>query len=137
MSISHQLRQLVKARAANCCEYCRQREDRNTLPFHIDHIIPLKHGGTDDADNLCLACYLCNGCKGSNVAALDPDTGEPTRLYNPRNHVWADHFQLMANYDIVGLTAEGRTTVAVLRMNDEGRMQQRQVLAELGVYPCN
>lgn len=136
MSISHQLRQAVKARAGNCCEYCRQAENRITLPFHIDHIIPRKHGGTDDDDNLCLACYQCNGYKGYNVAALDPHTSEPTRLYNPRNHLWSDHFLLMGNYDIVGLTAEGRTTVAVLRLNDEGRIQQRQVLAELGVYPC-
>ncbi|HTP29418.1 MAG TPA: HNH endonuclease signature motif containing protein [Anaeromyxobacteraceae bacterium] len=30
----------------------------------IEHIIPKTHGGTDDLENLALACAACNGEKG-------------------------------------------------------------------------
>ncbi len=55
-------------------------------PFliHVDHINPVKHGGSDDADNLCLACYKCNAHKGYDLVGFDPQTGELTRLYNLR-----------------------------------------------------
>ena len=31
----------------------------------VDHIIPRKHGGTDDPDNLQALCWLCNANKGA------------------------------------------------------------------------
>ncbi len=30
----------------------------------IEHIVPRTHGGTDDLENLALACAACNGEKG-------------------------------------------------------------------------
>jgi predicted restriction endonuclease len=33
--------------------------------FAVDHIKPTKHGGTDDPDNLALACHSCNLYKGA------------------------------------------------------------------------
>lgn len=46
-------RALVRARAARRCEYCRLHEDDLPLfPFHIEHILPKKHGGSDDPDLL-------------------------------------------------------------------------------------
>ena len=30
----------------------------------IEHIVPRSHGGTDDLDNLALACAACNSTKG-------------------------------------------------------------------------
>jgi hypothetical protein len=136
MTLTAQQRQLVSERAGNCCEYCRVGEDDRLSTFHVDHIIALKHDGTDATDNLCLACYKCNGYKGPNVAALDPQTGTATGLYHPRQQQWGRHFRLNQDGTIIGLTPEGRATVAVLRFNDEDRVQHRQVLIELGVYPC-
>ena len=50
-------RQLVRQRASNCCEYCRlPQATQPFVTFHIDHIIARQHGGTDNPDNLCLAC---------------------------------------------------------------------------------
>lgn len=37
---------------------------------------------------------------------------------------------------IQGLTSKGRTTVRVLQMDDEDRLENRQLLAEIGEYPC-
>lgn len=136
MTISGEQRRLVLERAGNCCEYCRVGEEDRLSFFHIDHIISVKHGGTDAMDNLCLACYKCNGYKGSNVAAIDPETGQATRLYHPRQQQWENHFRLHSNGTIVGLTPEGRTTVIVLLMNEDGRVQHRQALMDIGRYPC-
>lgn len=33
----------------------------------VDHIIPLKHGGTDTFDNVQLTCKHCNSVKGDKV----------------------------------------------------------------------
>ncbi len=107
------------------------------MRFHVDHIIATKHGGTDDAENLCLACYKCNGYKGSNIAALDPLTGNATKLYNPRQQNWSDHFEINANATLSGLTPEGRTTIFVLRINDAERVKQRLGELTIGDYPCH
>jgi hypothetical protein len=136
MSINNEQRRLVRQRAGNCCEYCRVSQSGQLLGFQIDHIIAVKHGGDDTDDNLCLACYDCNIYKGSNVAALDPLTRAATKLYDPRQQLWDDHFRINPEAALTGLTPEGRVTIYVLRMNDEERVKQR--LSELitGDYPC-
>lgn len=37
---------------------------------------------------------------------------------------------------IRGLSPQGRTTIRVLQLNLDERIQSRQVLSELGAYPC-
>ncbi|MBC8099520.1 MAG: HNH endonuclease [Armatimonadetes bacterium] len=136
MTIGAAQRRLVRERAGACCEYCRLAEHDRLSSFHVDHIIPVKHGGTDHSANLCLACYKCNGYKGANVAGLDSETGAATKLYHPRLQHWDDHFEWKPDGMIIGLTPEGRTTSTVLRMNDTSRVQHREALLELGSYPC-
>ncbi|MAU10626.1 MAG: HNH endonuclease [Anaerolineaceae bacterium] len=110
MAIPERFRQSVRERANNCCEYCRLPEAAGTLPFHVDHIIPVKHGGTDDLDNLCLACFKCNAHKSHDLAGFDPETGELTRLYHPRKQTWKDHFVLRDDMYIQGLTPMERVS---------------------------
>ncbi|MBN2303855.1 MAG: HNH endonuclease [Anaerolineae bacterium] len=136
MAITQSQRQIVRERARDCCEYCRLPAPAGTVAFHVDHIIPVKHGGSDDLDNLCLACYKCNAHKSHDLTGIDPSTGEIARLYHPRHQVWGDHFALQADMQIEGITPEGRTTIRVLQMNDTDRVANRQILAELGEYPC-
>ena len=136
MSISNEQRRLVRERAGNCCEYCRMSQAGRLFRFHVDHIIATKHGGKDDDDNLCLACYKCNGYKGSNVAALDPLTRDATRLYDPRQQKWDDHFEINSDATLTGRTPEGRATIHVLRINDEERVRQRLGELMAGDYPC-
>ena len=45
-------------------------------------------------------------------------------LYNPRLNAWEDHFEMQA-FVIVGLTAVGRVTTRLLRMNDADRVADR------------
>ena len=136
MSVSNEQKRLVRQRSGNCCEYCLLSQSGQLVSFQIDHIIPVKHDGTDDDDNLCLACYDCNIYKGSDVAALDPLTRAATRLYDPRQQVWDEHFRLNPDATISGLTPEGRTTVRVLRINDIQRVNQRLGEMAVGDYPC-
>jgi len=120
------LRQRVRARADRRCEYCRLKQEHEPqLPFHIEHIIALQHGGGDDLQNLALACQLCNLLKGPNLAGLDPDTEKMVRLFHPRKDPWAKHFRL-AEARIIGLTAVGRTTAWVLEMNCDDRRSSVQ-----------
>jgi hypothetical protein len=136
MSISAERRRYVRERAGDCCEYCRVADDGRLSRLHVDHIIALKHGGTDEDNNLCLACYKCNSYKGSNVAALDPITGDATKLYHPRQQNWDEHFEINPDATLVGLTPEGRATLEVLRINDKSRVRTRRLAQMAGDYPC-
>ncbi len=136
MSLSSKQKQAVRARAGDCCEYCRLAQSSSFARFHVDHIIALKHDGTDDDENLCLACSDCNAHKGENVAALDPLTRDATKLYDPRQQKWDDHFTINPDATLTGQTPEGRVTVRVLRMNDEERVKQRFGELMTGDYPC-
>jgi hypothetical protein len=126
----------VTARAGGCCEYCRLTANDETAPFQIDHIVPVKHGGTDALDNLCLACYQCNAFKGPNAAAADPLTQAPAFRFNPRMQEWDAHFRIEPDATLTGTTPEGRVTIAVLRINDEARVYYRQIATRAGEYPC-
>lgn len=119
---------LVRARAADRCEYCRSHQDDE--PFfrlQIEHVIGKQHGGSDDPDNLALACPHCNLHKGPNLAGLDPLDDALTPLFHPRRQRWADHFAHRGPL-IIGQTPTGRATVRVLNMNDWMRVELRASL---------
>jgi hypothetical protein len=95
------------------------------FPHEVDHVIAEKHGGTTDINNLAFACWRCNRYKGSDLTSFDPQTRQLSPLFNPRTHVWTEHF----TYDherLVGLTPEGRTTINLLRLNSEERLAERR-----------
>lgn len=120
-------RALVRERAVNCCEYCQLHQDDSPLVvLHIEHIIPKKHGGSDNIDNLALACIDCNLHKGPNLTGIDPETNEVTTLFHPRRHRWRDHFEWDGIY-IIGKTAIGRTTIRVLDMNADDQLALRSL----------
>ena len=118
------LRQLVRERARHCCEYCGLTQAQEPLRFHVEHIVPRQHEGSDTAENLALACHHCNLHKGPNLSALDPHTGALTRLFDPRREVWREHFMERSG-EITGLTAMGRVTVKLFKMNENGRRELR------------
>jgi hypothetical protein len=123
--IGREIRRRVRTRAENRCEYCRTRQEvEQVRTYHIDHVVALQHGGTDDADNLALACSHCNWHKGTNLSGVDPVTGQILPLFDPRRQVWEEHFQV-SNGVVIGLTAIGRATVHVLAMNDDVRVDVR------------
>jgi HNH endonuclease len=132
--ISASQRQQVVSRAKGKCEYCWIHQDFSIYSHEIDHGVALKHGGETTLDNLVLACLPCNRYKGSDLTSLDPLTGEITPLFNPRMHNWVEHFQLQQGF-IVGLTAIGRTTIFLLKLNAPMRVQSRQSLLLRKLYP--
>jgi hypothetical protein len=134
MAISNELRQFVWTRGRASCEYCRMPEAFDPLPFGVDHIRPQCHHGPTVAENLCVCCFNCNTFKAVNIAGHDLDTGELTRLFNPREDEWEAHFTWDGPY-LKGFTAVGRTTIDVLRINLPERMEHRRLLQELGVFP--
>lgn len=118
-------RRLVRQRAGNRCEYCKLSEAQSPVAkLQIEHIVPRKHGGTDESGNLALACIDCNLHKGANLTGIDPETGLVVELFHPRSQQWADHFAWNGVF-LTGLTAIGRTTVRVLEINAEDRIQTR------------
>lgn len=136
MTIPAALRRAVIQRAGDCCEYCHLAKTDESSPFHVDHVIPTKHHGTDDLNNLCYSCFQCNSYKGPNMAAADPATGKAELLFNPRTQNWDDHFQINADATLTGKTPEGRVTIDVLRINEEPRVQYRRFAMRIGEYPC-
>jgi hypothetical protein len=128
------LQELVWRRAGRRCEYCRVSQDDDRLPFEIDHVIARKHRGPTRASNLCLACFACNNHKGPNVAGVDPATNTIVALFNPRRHQWKRHFRWDGPV-LIGRTAIGRATIAVLEINLDYRVDFRQGLIDEGVFP--
>lgn len=126
------LRNLVRQRAGNRCEYCGIWQEHVPFAlFHIEHIVPKKHGGDDDPSNLALACHHCNLHKGPNLTGIDPESGNITPLFHPRNERWEMHFELQ-DETIIGLSLVGRTTIQVLNMNAAERVQLRAELKARG-----
>ena len=125
-------RREVIAHARHRCEYCRLHQPHQPLvSFHVEHITARQHGGGDTPENLALACHRCNLRKGTNLTGLDPETGVLTRLFHPCQDSWPEHFDLRDG-QIAGLTAIGRTTASLLRMNTPDRIDLRLALLAAG-----
>ena len=129
------LRQTVIERAKERCEYCLlHQRDEPAYTHEIDHIVAEKHLGQTIESNLAYACFYCNRFKGSDLTSIDPLTSNVTRLFNPREDIWADHFLLDGSI-IVPLTDIARTTIRLLRMNRIRIIERRTYLIQLGRYP--
>jgi hypothetical protein len=124
------LRQAVRQRARRRCEYCHLPEtDAPFTGFQIEHVIARQHGGETVLSNLAFACHRCNLFKGPNLAGIDPETKQIVKLFHPRRMKWALHFRWVGPL-LVGRTATGRATVAVLNINESDRVALRRSLLE-------
>jgi hypothetical protein len=104
--------------------------------MEMDHIIPESLGGLTEEDNLWLACSLCNNHKGNRIAALDPETGEMVRLFNPRHQDWHEHFTWSASGErVIGQTPTGRATIIALNLNRPALVKARQLWTQVGWHP--
>ena len=108
MSISPSTRKTVAKRANYLCEYCLSPQDFSTQSHSIEHILPKIKKGSDEPENLALACQGCNSYKSDKTEAIDPFTKRISPLYNPRTDIWKDHFIWSDDYlEIIGTTAKG------------------------------
>jgi len=116
--LSDSIQQLVRQRSNYLCEYCHSSEIWQYVRFSVDHIIPLSLGGSNEIDNLCLACFHCNRRKSNIVFAVDPKSGGQFSLFHPRRDRWNEHFIWSSDMiHIIGLTPVGRVTIEVLKLN--------------------
>jgi hypothetical protein len=83
-----------------------------------------------------LACASCNGYKGANTQAVDPESGEQVALFNPRQQRWREHFAWSEEgTTIIGLTAEGRATENALKLNHPLIVAARSIWVSAGLHP--
>jgi HNH endonuclease len=132
--MERKLREAVWRRASSRCEYCQMPQEYSDATHEIDHILAAKHAGQTVLENLALACFACNNHKGPNIAGIDPVSKSLTRLFHPREDIWSEHFAWDGAL-LAGVTAVGRTTVAVLDINIRHRTLHRAALIEEGVFP--
>jgi hypothetical protein len=126
------VRQIVRLRARDACEYCLLP---TTGQFQIDHVIPAAlwstyaagqlrpalvpiaaRRGPDHLDNFAWCCAFCNLGKRQQVTYR---IGAQTlRLFDPRHDRWMDHFTFANSYLlIVGITPIGVATQRALGLN--------------------
>ena len=134
--LSDFIRCQVRRRAGYLCEYCHASEQWQYVQFTVDHVVPLDLEGSDDLENLALACFHCNRRKWNRVRGVDPDSGDEVALFNPRSSRWADHFIWASDrLTVVGLTSVGRATVTALDLNRQRIVNIRAADAEVGRHP--
>jgi hypothetical protein len=118
------VRRRIARQAASVCEYCRLPEEDTFVGYEIDHIIGLKHAGSNREINLAWSCPECNRNKGTDIASIDWSSSDLVRLFNPRTDDWAVHFQFQNNL-IEPLTPIGVVTMNILKLNDRWLPDER------------
>ena len=127
------LRDEVRQRAQDRCEYCQMPQSCTRLPHEADHIRAQKHNGPTALTNLCWACAHCNSHKGSDVSAFVPDSDELVRLFRPRVDNWADHFEWDGAL-LSGKTKIALATIGLLKINTSSRVAHRRMLMDVGSF---
>jgi hypothetical protein len=135
--IPAKLREEVRKRANEHCEYCKRSEKLMGTEFDIDHIKPESKGGATESGNLALACDNCNGSKQSAEIGIDPDTNSSVPLFNPRIHIWTEHFRWSEDKTLIlGISDVGRATVKRLKMNRLIYVHARAIWVKMGWPPA-
>ncbi len=130
------LRQLILEQTSDRCGYCLVGQDLLYVPLEFEHIIPRSRGGPTVAENLWLACSICNGYKSDQVEATDPQTQQRVPLFNPRCEDWWTHFRWSDDgLEVIGLTPVGRATVMALQLNTPQRTRTRLRWISVGWHP--
>lgn len=141
MAIAKEVRQRVRERAKFLCEYCHSSEFASAARFEIDHLQPRSRGGSDEIENLALACQRCNGYRYNFVEGVDPESQATVALFNPRSEVWNNHFCWTdGGVRIRGETPTGRATCDRLDLNDDRHndgwiMKARRLWLQGGWHP--
>ena len=135
-SLSEAVRVHVRAVAANRCGDCLTHQAYVPWTLAIEHIVPRTKGGSDDEDNLWLACRSCNLFKSHQTHGTDPVTGRRVRLFNPRRQRWRRHFRWSQDgVLIMGRTVTGRATVVALHLNNMVAVTVRRNWVAAGWHP--
>lgn len=119
MPISDETRRTVREIANYLCEYCQSLERLSASRFTIDHIRPKSLDGSDELENLALACRRCNERRHNFIASIDPESQATVPIFNPRLQRWNEHFVWRDRGILIeGTTSVGRATCVRLDLND-------------------
>lgn len=132
--ISEKLKNKVRRKAKNRCGYFLLPQSLNPSRLEIEHLSATANGGSDNEENLWLACRLCNGYKGIQTEAKDPQTNRIALIFNPRTQNWKKHFEWNAEV-ITGKTVCGQATVQALKLNNEIISPLRKKWISAGWFP--
>lgn len=134
--ISNKLDAKIRLQAGNRCGYCLTPQELVSQKLDIEHIFSKEKGGTDDEENLWLACRECNSHKFTKTHGFDSLTFAKVELFNPRKQIWSEHFEWdKSETKIIGKTPCGRATVDALQMNSEWQMTARSWWKTTGMFP--
>ncbi len=132
--VSLRSRRLVAEPAYHVCEYCLIHEDDAFWGCQVDHVISRRHGGGSEGDNLAWACGLCNNNKGTDLGTRVGKPSRLVRLFHPRKDRWTVCFRL-EGVRIESSNSIGAATEKLLKLNEENRLHERDVLAQSGRFP--
>jgi hypothetical protein len=125
----------IADRAGHRCEYCHAPEIAFNFPFDVEHFIPTSKQGSDDDENLALACRSCNLHKANRISGIDRDRQIEIRFFNPRIDQWIEHFQPAPTGELIGTTAIGRVTIKSLNMNAPAQLSARRLWIQWNLFP--
>ena len=129
-------RETVELRAGHRCEYCLAPQPVTGIRYHLEHVFPQSLGGTDDLDDLALACPTCNYYKSNHLLAIDEEGVAGRPLFKPRKDRWHERFEFdSGTLSLKGKTAQGKGTINRLRMNHAVQIEERRLWVELGCIP--
>jgi len=135
-AIPPSLRRQISEQARHRCGYCLTAAILVGSELEIDHLIPHSRGGKTEELNLWLACAGCNDIKSNRIYGTDPLSYRSVKLYNPRLQSWDRHFEWRDGGAIIeGLTATGRATVELLRLNRPALVRSRRIWIVCGLHP--
>jgi len=100
-SIGKKLRFEVFKRDGFRCRYCGTTPDRSVM--HVDHVLAVANGGTNEISNLVTACSGCNLGKGANLltAAEPPQTAMQEQLEQIQAYVQHQRGMRAAEKEVV------------------------------------
>jgi hypothetical protein len=130
------MREAVRLRANDRCEYCQLPVEASADGLVLDHVIRSCAGGESALANLAWSCPSCNARKRASTHAVDPASKVLTRSFDPRNERWRDHFAWTSDLmRIEPLTATGRATVGMLDLNRQQILWLRGMMLRVGLSP--
>ena len=134
--ISKDFDEKIRAQAGNMCGYCCVPQKLLSYKLEIEHLHPKGKGGTDEEQNLWLACRQCNLSKGTQTLGFDNVTSAKVKIFNPRQQTWSEHFAWSDDKTIIiGRTSCGRATVSAIKLNDDLQRMARGFWKLTGVFP--
>jgi len=92
-------RQHIYERDNFTCRYCGwsgvTNFDQGLLgSLTIDHVVPKKHGGSEEDSNLVVACHVCNMLKGQEKCSSIENDREIIARKRAKYRTWFENFVL-------------------------------------------